>query len=347
MKILESHGSTGDSTILIGESLQNLQKYTNSEEMVIITDKNIRRYYSKYFPLCEIIEIGTGEKIKNLDTVQTVYGKLVEFEAGRSSFIVGIGGGIVCDITGFIGSTYLRGVRFGFVSSTLLSQVDASVGGKNGVNFGGYKNIVGVFNQPKFVICDMNLLKTLPEKEIICGLAEVAKHAAIGDADLFSYLEEHYEKALGLNTDIIEKLVYDSVLIKSSIVNRDEKEKGERRKLNFGHTFGHAIEKTTGIPHGEAVSLGMMVATVLSVKRGYLSEEDMKRIEELLKKLKLPTRLQIDGGRVIEALRKDKKREGESINFVLLHGIGNAVVEEIPIKELEAVVTDLVKSSSS
>ena len=145
-----------------------------------------------------------------------------------------------------------------------------------------------------------------------------------------------------MNTDIIEKLVYDSVLIKSSIVNRDEKEKGERRKLNFGHTFGHAIEKTTGIPHGEAVSLGMMVATVLSVKRGHLSEEDMKRIEELLKKLKLPTRLQIDGERVIEALRKDKKREGESINFVLLHGIGNAVVEKIPIKELEDVVDKII-----
>ncbi len=342
MKIVEISGTTGNSTILIGESLQNLQKYTNSKEVVIITDKNVRRYHAKYFPRCEVIEIGVGEEIKNLDTVQRIYGKLVELEVDRSSFVVGIGGGIVCDITGFIGSTYLRGVRFGFVSSTLLSQVDASVGGKNGINFCGYKNIVGVFNQPEFVICDMNLLKTLPEKEIICGLAEVVKHAVIRDSDLFLYLEEHYNKVLDLNTDIIEKLVYDSILIKSSIVNRDEKEKGERRKLNFGHTFGHAIEKTTRIPHGEAVSLGMMVAAALSVKRDLLSREDIRRIEELLKKLKLPTRLQIDGERVIEALRKDKKREGESINFVLLHGIGNAVVEEIPIKELEAVVNEII-----
>ena len=341
MKIVEIKGTTDDSTILIGENLQNLQKYTNLKEIVIITDKNVNRYYAKYFPRCEVIEIGIGEEIKNLDTVQRIYRKLVELEVDRSSFVVGIGGGIVCDITGFVGSTYLRGLRFGFVSSTLLSQVDASVGGKNGVNFDGYKNIVGNFSQPEFVICDMNLLKTLPEKEIICGLAEVVKHAAIRDADLFLYLEEHYNIALDLNTDIIEKLVYDSVLIKSSIVNRDEKERGERRKLNFGHTFGHAIEKTTGVPHGEAVSMGMMVAATLSANRGLLSREDMRRIEELLKKLKLPTRLQIDNGKVLEALRKDKKREGENINFVLLNRIGNAVVEEIPISELEAVVNEI------
>ncbi len=203
MKVLEIHGSTGDSTILIGESLRDLRKYIPAEKVVIITDTNVRHYYLKDFPPSEVIEIGIGEKIKNLDTVQTIYGKLVELEAGRSSFIVGIGGGIVCDIAGFVASTYLRGVRFGFVPSTLLSQVDASVGGKNGVNFGGYKNMVGIFNQPEFVICDMNLLSTLPERETLCGFAEIVKHAAIGDADMFSYLEEHYEKALELDAKVI------------------------------------------------------------------------------------------------------------------------------------------------
>ena len=152
MRVLEIHGSTGDSTILVGENLRDLRKYIPAEKVVIITDTNVRHYYLKDFPSTEVIEIGTGEKIKNLDTVQAIYGKLVELEAGRSSFIVGIGGGIVCDIAGFVASTYLRGVRFGFVPSTLLSQVDASVGGKNGVNFGGYKNMVGIFNQPEFVI---------------------------------------------------------------------------------------------------------------------------------------------------------------------------------------------------
>ncbi len=341
MKVIDIHGSTGNSRILIGESLQDLRKYIPSQNVVIITDTNVRHYYLKYFQPWEVIEIGTGEKIKNLDTVRVIYRKLVELEADRSSFIVGIGGGIVCDIAGFVASTYLRGVRFGFVSSTLLSQVDGSVGGKNGVNFGGYKNMVGVFNQPEFVICDMNLLRTLPEREILCGFAEIVKHAAIANADLFSYLEKHYEKALDLDTDVIEKLIYDSVVIKSSIVNRDEKEEGERRKLNFGHTFGHAIEGTTGVPHGEAVSLGMVVAAALSVKRGHLPAEDSQRIEELLKELKLPTRLQIDQEGVLDALKKDKKRKGDSINFVLLHGIGNAIVEEISIKELEVLLNNI------
>jgi 3-dehydroquinate synthase len=342
VKSLKIHGSTGDSNILIGESLQNLQKYMASEQVVIITDSNVRRLYGKVFPPYEIIEIGMGEKIKNLDTVKTIYGRLVAFEADRSSFIVGIGGGIVCDIAGFIASTYLRGVRFGFVASTLLSQVDASVGGKNGVNFEGYKNMVGVFNQPEFVVCDMNLLKTLPEKEVLCGLAEVVKHAAIGDADLFSYLEKHYKRVLQLDAEVIEKIVYDSVLIKSSVVNKDEKEEGERRKLNFGHTLGHALEKTTGAPHGEAVSAGMVVASALSEKRGYLSREEKERIEALLNKFKLPTRFQHDEKRVLDAVRKDKKREGEEINFVLLQGIGQAVVEKISMKELETVISEMI-----
>jgi 3-dehydroquinate synthase len=341
VKILEIHGTTGDSAILVGESLRNLERYTSVEEALIITDTNVKRHYLKDFPRCEVIEIGTGEKVKNLDTVQAVYGRLVELEAERSSFIVGVGGGIVCDITGFVASTYLRGVRFAFVSSTLLSQVDASVGGKNSVNFGGYKNMVGVFNQPEFVICDMNLLKTLPEKELSCGFAEVIKHAAIADRGMFSYLEEHYGEALKLDFEVMEKLVYDSLVIKSSIVSRDEREKGERRKLNFGHTFGHAIEMTTGFPHGEAVSVGMVLASELSTKRGYLPVEDAGRIEGLLQKVRLPTRLRGLGGELVDALRKDKKRKGDSIHFVLLHGLGNAVVEEISIKELEAVINDL------
>jgi 3-dehydroquinate synthase len=336
------HGSTADSKILIGESLQNLQNYIASERVAIITDSNVRRLYGKNFPPYEIIEIGTGEKIKNLETVKTIYGKLLDLAMDRSSFIVGIGGGVVCDITGFAASTYLRGVRFGFVSSTLLSQVDASVGGKNGVNFEGYKNMVGVFNQPEFVICELKLLKTLPEKEVLCGLAEVVKHAAIGDRDLFSYLEENDKKVLQLDEEVVEKAVYDSVLIKSGIVNRDEKEKGERRKLNFGHTLGHALEKTTGAPHGEAVSVGMVAASTLSEKKGYLSKKEKERIEALLKRFQLPTRVQIDGKKLLDAVRKDKKREGEGIHFVLLQGIGKAVVEKISVKELETLISEMI-----
>jgi len=340
MKTFEIHGSTGDSTIRVGEKFQNLEKYIPAENVVIITDVNVKHFYQNDFPPHPVITIQTGEKIKNLDTVRSIYGKLVELGTDRSTLIIGIGGGIVCDITGFVASTFLRGVRFGFVSSTLLSQVDASVGGKNGVNFQGYKNMVGVFNQPEFVICDLNLLHTLPEKEILCGLAEIVKHAAIGDADLFNYLEEHYQKALTLDTVVIERLVYDSVVIKSDIVNKDEKEKGERRKLNFGHTFGHAIEKTTGVRHGEAVSAGMVMASELSVKRGHLQAKDAQRIKNLLRNLKLPTRLPINRKTVFDALQKDKKRQGDRIYFVLLEDIGKPFVDQISIKELDNVISD-------
>ena len=343
VKRLEIHGNTGDSTIYVNEKIRNLKKYIPSKKSVIITDAVVRRHYEKYFSSNRILEIGTGENIKNLDTVRTLYGKLMDLGVDRSSFIVGFGGGIVCDITGFVASTYMRGVRFAFVASTLLSQVDASTGGKNGVNYDGYKNMVGVFNQPEWVLCDPHLLKTLPAKEIRCGLAEVVKHAAIADADLFSYLEQNYEEALRLDAEVMEKLVYDNIVIKSSIVNRDEKEKGERRKLNFGHTLGHAIENTAGLSHGEAVSAGMVFASGLSARKGYLPKEDVERIKVLLKKFGLPTTLCIDGARVLDALKRDKKKEGERIHFVLLHGIGHGAVEEIAMNELRDILKDMEK----
>jgi len=345
MKTFEIHGSTGDSFIHVGETLQNLQNYIPSENVVFITDKNVTQFYENDFPPHPVITIDIGEKIKNLDTIRNIYEKLVAVGADRSTFIVGIGGGIVCDIAGFVASTYLRGVRFGFVSSTLLSQVDASVGGKNGVNFKDYKNMIGVFNQPEFVICDLNLLNTLPKKEILNGMAEIVKHGIIEDASLFAYLEKHFQKALSLDVDVIEKLVYDSIIIKSAIVNQDELEKGARRKLNFGHTFGHAFEKTTGVPHGEAVSAGMVVASQLCVKRGHLSAKDAERIESLLQKIGLPVRIQAEKKSVLDALKKDKKRKGDRIYFVLLNEIGNAFVDQIPITDLEAVIHSWMDTS--
>lgn len=334
-------GSGGNSDILVGEKLENLSKYTPSNNVVIITDQNVSKFYLEKFPEFEIITIGTGEEVKTLDTAATIYQKLLESDAQRSTFLVGIGGGIVCDITGFIASTFLRGINFGFVSSTLLSQVDASVGGKNGVNHKGYKNMVGVFNQPEFVICDNRLLKTLPERELLSGFAEIIKHAAIEDPDYFTYLEQNFEKALSLDLAVIEKIVYDSVIIKSSVVNRDETEKGERRKLNFGHTFGHAIEKTLKIPHGEAVSLGMVLASSLSVKKGLLAPQKAERITALLKNYQLPVEINFDRNIILEALDKDKKRKGDDIHFVLLTDIGNAIIQKISLIELKKVIHEL------
>jgi 3-dehydroquinate synthase len=335
MKTIEIHGTLRDSRIIIGESIGNVGKYLPPGRAVIITDPNVYGYYHQLMPSREIIQIGTGENTKNLDTIHHILKELLGMEADRAVFILGIGGGIVCDISGFAASIYLRGVSFGFVSTTLLSQVDASVGGKNGVNFEGYKNMVGVFNQPDFVICDPHLLKTLPERELINGCAEIVKHAAISDRDLFTYLEEYYKAIFELKEDVIEHLVDRSIAIKSEIVNRDEVEKGERRKLNFGHTIGHAIEKVTGSPHGEAVSVGMGVAAKLSERKGLLSEEERVKIETLLANLKLPTDMPAERQMVLKAIARDKKREGGSINFVLLEGIGNAVIKEIPVDELE------------
>jgi 3-dehydroquinate synthase len=286
----------------------------------------------------EVITIGTGEEIKTLDTVQEIYAQLLSFQADRTSFIVGMGGGIVCDIAGFVASTFLRGVRFGFVATSLLAQVDASVGGKNGVNFQGFKNMVGLFHQPEFVICDPKLLETLPQKEISCGLAEIVKHGAIADADLFAYLEQHAEDILALDRQMIEKLVLASVRIKSAMVKRDETEKGKRRLLNFGHTFGHAIEKVTGISHGEAVSRGMAIAAALSVKKDLLTADEDKRLRALLNNLKLPTHFGVETKAVVNAIGKDKKREGNWIHFVLLNGIGSAIVDKITLEELEDAI---------
>jgi 3-dehydroquinate synthase len=333
---------TSESKIIIGESVKNLKNYLpDNKKVIIITDYNLKNNYGHFFNEFDVIEIGTGEENKTLATIDKIMGKLVEFEADRSSFIVGIGGGIVCDITGFAASIYMRGLRFGFVSSTLLSQVDASVGGKNGVNYKGFKNMVGVFNQPEFVICDFELLKTLPVNEFIGGFAEIVKHAAIKDFAMFEYMEANSDKALNYDSAAIHRLVSDSVKIKSNVVMQDEREKGERRKLNFGHTFAHAIEKLSPVIHGEAVAIGMVMAAEVSVKKGLLSLNDLIRLKSLIEKYKLPIDTDIDKMQLFQAMKKDKKREGEDIHLILLEGLGNAVVVNMSYKELEEIINDM------
>lgn len=339
MKKIKIHGSGSTSVILVGERITNLSSYLPHGKVIIITDKNVHRLYHKELAGYPVIAIRLGEKNKTLQTVEYIYKKLVELEADRSTFIAGVGGGIVCDITGFAASTYMRGLRFAFVPTTLLAQVDASVGGKNGVNFNGFKNMIGVFNQPEVVICDMKLLKTLPKKEILCGFGEIVKHALIADANLFNFLEKNLRKALALNSRIIEELVYRSVIIKSDVVNQDEREKGFRRILNFGHTLGHAIEKCSDTySHGEAISIGMLAISALSVRKGLLNPEEYTRIEMLIRAIGLPVRVRIPASRIEEAMRKDKKREGKSIHVVCLKSIGNTTVEKMDVNQLPALI---------
>ena len=335
-------GSSGQSQILVGESLKNIARYLPGTKTIVITDSNVLKHHRSSIPPAHVIELGSGEKMKSLETVRNIYSRLVEMETDRSSFILGIGGGVVCDISGFVASTYMRGLRFGFAATTLLAQVDASVGGKNGLNFQGYKNIIGVFRQPDFVICDPALLTSLPEREVLCGAAEIVKHALIRDAELMTYLESNCEKLVQLDPEAIEHVVSVSVSVKSAVVNQDEHEQGLRRILNFGHTFGHGLEMVQKLSHGEAVAAGMMIATRISVKKGLIGETEAARIESLLRKLKLPTHVPADRVELFDALKKDKKRQEEGVHFVLLTGIGQTVVEKISFAELETLVEGII-----
>ena len=340
MRIMDLQAKSGNSKILIGESISHLASHCTSEKTVIVTDKNVRKFHGEKFPDFPVIEVGLGEGSKTLSTVQALYEKFLDLELERGSMVVGIGGGIVCDIAGFAASTYLRGLRFGFVPTTLIAQADAAIGGKNGVNLGGYKNLVGTFRQPEFVLCDFSLLSTLPKNEVRCGFAEVIKHAAIADASLFSYLEGNLHEAMEMKRSVIEKVIHDSILVKTNIVAKDEYEKGERRKLNFGHTIGHAIEKCCGLPHGEAVAIGMASEARLSVSRKLLSEKDAERLLRLLANVGLPVKVKAEPAKLIDAMKKDKKRESKSVKMALLEGIGKCSVHDVPLEEIGAVLSD-------
>ncbi len=338
MRKLTLKAASGMCEILVGEELENLPDYASAPKTVVITDSNVKHLFAKKFPKGEIIEVPPGEKAKTLETVAKLYERFLELELERGSLVVAIGGGAVCDVAGFASATYLRGLRTAFAPTTLLSQVDAAVGGKNGVNFRGYKNLVGTIRQPELVLCDLSLLESLPRSEIRNGFAEIVKCAAIADREMFEFIEEHAAEALSFKRTAIEKCVHGALAVKVKAVEADENESGERRKLNFGHTVGHAIEKVSGIAHGEAISIGMAAAAKLSVAKGKLGQKDADRLVALLARIGLPTKLDFDKAAALDAVRKDKKRQDDAINFVLLEGIGKAVVEKVAIAELEAVM---------
>ncbi len=331
-------GQQGVSKIHVGARLTDITDYLPDQPFVIITDENIKAHYAHDFPEAPVISIGTGEAVKTLTTVSFILKQLMALGCDRSVFILGIGGGIVCDITGFVASIFMRGVDFGFVSTSLLSQVDASVGGKNGVNVSAYKNMAGVFNQPRFVVCDPTLLSTLPAPEISNGLAEIVKHALIADARMLTFIENNQNRALALDPEIIFHLVSKSVAIKARVVQEDEKEAGARRKLNFGHTLGHAIENLDPSGHGRAVSRGMVAAARFSCEKTGFLAQDTDRIIDLLEGLNLPTDLNYDTAKICHAVQQDKKKQGDGLFFVLLEAIGSARVERIHFTEIAAFI---------
>lgn len=327
------------SQIITGDKISNLSRYL-PPETVVITDVNVNHLYGGYWSNWPNIAIGVGEKTKTLDTVNEIYRRLLEYEVDRSGFIVGVGGGIVCDIAGFVASTYLRGIRFGFVPTTLLAQVDAAIGGKNGINYNGFKNQIGTINQPDFVLCDPVVLQTLPKELLADGISEVIKHALIAEEKLLDFIENNYNAILSLDLQTIGELIHHSVKIKTEIVNQDEKENGERRKLNFGHTLGHAIEKVTGINHGKAVSIGMLIAAEISTKKGLICSDDLARIQSLLKLMNLPVNCPSNRLEIIDAVAKDKKRQAGQIYFILLAKLGKAIIQEIGFADLAEYIKE-------
>ncbi|MDR0295557.1 MAG: 3-dehydroquinate synthase [Prevotellaceae bacterium] len=328
------------SLLLIGESVNYINKHLPKSKVVVITDEKVYNLYPAFFQPYEIIVIGRGEQIKNLSTIAYIYEKFIEYEVDRSTFVLGVGGGVVCDIAGFAASTYLRGLCFGFVPTTLLAQVDASIGGKNGVNFNGLKNRVGTFNQPGFVLCDPAFFQTLPGKEFRCGLGEIVKHALIADAEMFEYMEKNVSNIVSRQPEVLQQLVADSMRIKAEVVNRDEREQGERRLLNFGHTVGHIIEERSTLTHGEAVAAGMVVAARLSQQRGMLSDNAFNRMITLLKALSLLVECPLTSTEIIDGLAWDKKREGNGLYFIFLKDIGHADIEKVPLSQLEVLINE-------
>lgn len=327
------------SRIAVGDVIGGLGEWLpEGRRVVVITDSNVHRRYMDIINGFEHIIIGMGETNKTLMTMDKIYRDLIEKDVDRECFILGFGGGIVTDIAGFVASTYMRGLRFGFIASTLLAQVDASVGGKNGVNVEGYKNMVGTFNQPDFVLCDTSLLKTLPEREFRAGLAEIIKAGIITDPGLFSLFEENTLDDIRKDNELLTRAIKGAVQVKADIVERDEREAGERKLLNLGHTFAHAIEKSTpNFLHGEAVAIGLAMACDLSVRLGVMGGEDAARVKAVVERMGLPLTSGIDTKKLVKVMRHDKKRDADFIHMVLPVTIGKCELRKISIEELDKI----------
>lgn len=287
-----------------------------------------------------------GEASKNLTTVEQLYDFLIAHSFDRNDVLLALGGGVTGDLTGFAAATYLRGIRFVGIPTSLLSMVDSSIGGKTGVDFKAYKNMVGAFYQPSAVYINVNALKTLPPREFLAGMGEVLKHAFIRDAGYYTFLKENREGILEKDAELLCSMIYQSLCIKKAVVERDPKEKGERALLNFGHTVGHAVEKLSdfSLLHGECVSAGMLAAAEVSVLRGTLSAEDSRRIRDLLTAYGMQTKVPApEREEFLSVCHRDKKADGSKIKFVLLDAIGNAFLDsEVSDEEIWAAVQTIL-----
>lgn len=332
MQVKKIQFSRGSTAFYFDSSFAQLKKIVSPETTIVITDSHLVAAHPKLFRDWKTIVINAGEEYKIQATVDSIIQQLIAQHADRTWTLVGVGGGVVTDITGYVASIYLRGISFGFVPTTVLAMVDAAIGGKNGIDVGLYKNMVGTINQPQFLLYDVSLLKTLPENEWRNGFAEIIKHAAILDGVMYKELEKKKLSFFQKNKPALQKLVQRNALLKAKVVKEDEFEKDKRRLLNFGHTLGHAVEKQYSLMHGEAVAVGMVFASRLSAE--LLQFKGSDKLVQIIDNYGLPIAASYNKQKVFDVLVSDKKREGEQMNFVLLEKIGKAVVKKIPLQEI-------------
>ncbi len=350
--------------VLIGENLlssaaRELSGLPGGGKALVVTDETVAALYlERFLPSlekegwnCRVEAVAPGEKSKTLETVQELYHAAVEHGMDRGSPVIALGGGVVGDLAGFVAATYLRGVPFIQVPTTLLSQVDSSVGGKVGVNHPRGKNLIGAFYQPELVIIDPATLYTLNGRQFKAGMAEVLKYGIIADREFWGWLEENLDPVLDLSdSSLLEHAITVSVEAKARVVNRDEKEAGLRRILNLGHTFGHALESATGYEyylHGEAVLVGIQMAAFLSFREGFLAEAEKNRISWMLNRVGIPA--PPPGISVEEVWRRfsyDKKRQGESTVFILPTEIGRVqACSEVGQERVREVIEEYLQGS--
>lgn len=316
-------------------SFDHLQKMVDKEKVVLITDEHVFSAHQKKFKGWNTIVLKPGEAYKVQQTVDMIIDQLIEMGADRKTILVGVGGGVITDITGYVAGIFMRGVDVGYVPTSLLAMVDAAIGGKNGIDVGVYKNMVGLIRQPSFLLYDYSFLKTLPLPEWQNGFAEIIKHACIKDAAMFKELQQHRLNDYKKDLSLLKKLIERNVMLKTKVVLADEREQGERKLLNFGHTLGHAIENMYELSHGQAISIGMTYATIISQQlKGF---KDTDAVVSLLANYGLPTFAGFDAKKVFRVLQKDKKKEDVSIHYILLEKTGKAVVQPLLFVQLKEI----------
>lgn len=318
---------------------KDFRNLVERQTVVLLMDENVKKVGPGYFDSFPVITVPAGEASKSLNTSAFIIEQLIALNIDRNALLVGIGGGVVCDLAGFVAGIYKRGIRCAFVPTSVLAMVDAAVGGKNGLNFGSYKNMIGLIRQPKFIFYDYSLLNTLPETEWQNGFSEIIKHACIADKEMFEMLSCNTLQKIKEDETVLSELIKSNVLLKAQFVKEDEFEEGNRRKLNFGHTLGHAVERELNLKHGFAVAAGMSFAAEVSGRE--MNFRNAGKVKELLKQYGLPTKVDFDKEHVLHLMQADKKRDGQKINFVLLKDIGEAIVRPIDFEILKRYLHSL------